>query len=240
MIPDRRATPARRHRPPRSRADVHPHRRSRARRAACAIASACAARRAADSGWIRQPRGRSGQRDHQRRDAELDPASGNLAAYDDRRLRVARGATGRADGQFGGWALEHRRGPRGLPGFHAHRSRDRHRPIRAQSRSGRRIARGKARRFGFARAGPPLPGRCPQSRTADRRAGGHGRRRGSEPDPRTRVSRWPRHAAAQCGRFAGVHGWRVRATSRCAHCIDRRPLLRNGPRPALGSRRCRL
>ena len=59
----------------------------------------------------------------------------------------------------------------------------------------------------------------------------HGRR---PANPRPCVPGWPRHAAAQRGRVARLHGRRVRAGEGRAHRVDRRPLLRDGPRPALG------
>ena len=54
-------------------------------------------------------------------------------------------------------------------------------------------------------------------------------------DPRACLSRRSRYAAAQRGGFARVHGRGLRKLSGRAHRVDRRPLLRDGPRPALGA-----
>ena len=101
-----------------------------------------AARRAAhrppDPRRLRQPPSRAGQRDQQRGHAELDAPSRHDAAFDDRRVRAARGSAGRTDGQFGGRPSQHRRRPRHLPGLHAHRPCDRNRRIRAQPGARRR------------------------------------------------------------------------------------------------------
>ena len=102
------------------------------------------------------------------------------------------------------------------------------------------LATAKRKRFGTARAGAALPRRRAQPRAADRRARGDGVGRGRDPDPRPCVPRRPRHAAAQRGRLARIHGRRVRQSPRRARRFDRRPLLRDGSRPALGSRCRRL
>ncbi len=85
--------------------------------------------------------------------------------------------------------------------------------------------------------GLAVAGRRAQPRAADRRDGrdGRGRRRAARPRPR--VSRRPRHAAAERRRLARRAAGSLRAPSRRTHRIDRRPLLRDGPRPALGARR---
>ena len=57
---------------------------------------------------------------------------------------------------------------------------------------------------------------------------------------RPRLSRRPRYAAQERGSVARVHRRRVRPAPRRADRLDRRPLLRDGPRPALGSRQRRL
>ena len=54
-------------------------------------------------------------------------------------------------------------------------------------------------------------------------------------DSRARLPGRPRYAAAQRGGFARVHGRGLRPLSGRAHRIRRRPLLRDGPRPALGA-----
>ena len=97
--------------------------------------------------------------------------------------------------------------------------------------------RGTRPRDRAARAGAPVAGRRAQPRAADRRDGRtRGRpRRGT--NLRARVPRRPRHATAQRVRIAFVHAGRVRAASRRANRVGRRPLLRDGPRPALGARR---
>jgi hypothetical protein len=50
-----------------------------------------------------------------------------------------------------------------------------------------------------------------------------------------RAARWPRHCAALCRGLRRGHGARARARRR-AHGHDRRPLLHDGPRQALGAR----
>ena len=102
------------------------------------------------------------------------------------------------------------------------------------------VADGKGEPQHAARAGPGLPGRRPQPRAAGRGNDRHGGERRRAAGPRPRVSRRPRHAAEERGRVARLHRRRVRPASRRADRVDRRPLLRNGPRPALGSRERRL
>ena len=83
------------------------------------------------------------------------------------------------------------------------------------------------------------PGRRPQPRAADRRdgrAGGGGRRAAH---PCACVPRRPRHAAAKRRAVARRSMAGLRAAPRRAHCLDRRPLLRDGSRPALGTARRR-
>ncbi len=63
---------------------------------------------------------------------------------------------------------------------------------------------------------------------------------GAPRSARARVPRRPRHAAAQRRAVARVPRRRMREAPRRADCIDRRPLLRDGPRCALGSRRRRV
>ena len=91
-----------------------------------------------------------------------------------------------------------------------------------------------------ARAGAPVAGRRAQPRAADRRDGRPRRRPRRAAGLRARLPRRPRHAAAQRRRVARVHGGRVRAPPGRADRVDRRPLLRDGPRPALGARRAGL
>ena len=100
-----------------------------------------------------------------------------------------------------------------------------------------RSPRPKANRTTLHVLGLLSPGRRPQPRAADRGDGRHGGERRRAARPRPRLSRRPRHAAEERGRVARLHATAVCAPApRRAHRVDRRPLLRDGPRPALGPR----
>ena len=174
----------------------------------------------------------------QRAHAELESPRRVVPAYVDRRVGARRRPAAGADGQLRSRASQHRRGSRRLPGLHAHRPGDRDGRIRAQSGAdGRRRAR-------QARTGQPStcwgslsPGgvhsheRQIAAMVELAAAGGAPRilvhafldGRDTPPKSAARLARLP--WSAVCAR-----------TRRRAHRVDRRPLLRHGPRPALGAR----
>ncbi len=135
-----------------------------------------APRRPADPGRLRLPAGDAGQRNRAGEKAQLGPSRRVLSAYDDRRVGTRGRPAARADGQLRGRPSQHRRGPRRLPGLHAHRSGDRGRRIRAQSRADRRDRSNEGRRIDASHPGARVARRRPQPRAADRRHGGARRR----------------------------------------------------------------
>ena len=199
-----------------------------------------ASRRARDSRRLRLPRSHARQRHRAREEAALGRAHRDVPAHVDRRLRVRRRPAARTDGQFRGRAPQHRRRPRRLPGLHANRPRDRNRRVRAQSGAARRRRRAPApaaRRCTCSVSLSPGGVHSHERQIAAMVELAAARRRAAH--PRARVPRRPRYAAAKRGRVARAAGRRVRAPSGRAHRFDRRPLLRDGSRPALGARRAR-
>ncbi len=165
--------------------------------------------------------------------AGVRPAMGDRAARLSAHLTAAMSACRRADGQFRGGAPQHRRRPRGDAGPAAHRRRDRTGEITKAPALIDLIDSAQAERR-------HLPSHRP--RLARRRAFAPGSRRGAGENPRrcrradrgARHHRRPRHAAA-------IGRRRSRAIRRRAAEVgpdrDRdRPLLRDGPRQALGAR----
>ena len=85
------------------------------------------------------------------------------------------------------------------------------------------------------------PAACTATSASSRRWSSSRRRTASATHPGPRLSRRPRHAAEERGAASLAYMDRgLRQLSRRAHRVDRRPLLRDGPRPALGARRSRL
>ena len=149
-----------------------------------------------------------------------------------------------ADGQLRSRTPEHRRGPRRLPGLHADRARDPERRVRRQSRrSSKRSMRRRRRRDG-AHHGPAVAGRRAQPREPDPRGGRravaaracesvavHAFLDGRDTPPKSagrRSKRWKR-MRGRCSKSGGA----------LPHRLDRRALLRDGPRQALGPRPAR-
>ena len=100
------------------------------------------------------------------------------------------------------------------------------------------VAATQARRRDAARPGAPLARRRAQPRAADRRDGGARRRaaaRRASASTRSSTAATRRRAAPRAS-LAYIDGVCAQHPRR-AHRLDRRPLLRDGPRPALGPRR---
>ena len=167
--------------------------------------------------------------------AALEGAAGRASAHDDRRLGTPRRPARGPDGQFGSRPPQHRRRPRRLPGLHPDRQGDRRRRVRAQPGARRRGAHGRrppvARSTCWACCRPAActatSGRSPRWSTS----------------PRARAPAVRVHAfldgrdtpAEERRRVAGIASKRCCAQApRRAHRVDHRPLLRDGPRPALG------
>ena len=142
------------------------------------------------------------------------------------------------DGQLRGRPSQHRRRPRHLPGLHAHRPRDRDRRVRDQPGAERRD-----RRRASAAAARCTCWACSR-RAACTATSGRSRRWSSSPAQAAcaRSSCTPSSTAATRRRGApstslGFMDDVCAALPGRAHRVDVRPLLRDGPRPALGARR---
>ena len=182
-------------------------------------------------GWGLSP-AREAQRRRARRHAELRPDLGDLPARAAGRARARRRPARGADGQLRGRPHQHRRRPGGLDGPAAHRQRHRRRQLRRRTPrsrpSSRRSGRARARRTspGSPRraACTPTSARSPPRRAAIAAAGVHGRG--------ARLPRRPRRSAAERRRpDRRARGGAARGR---AHRHGQRPLLRHGPRQALG------
>ena len=154
--------------------------------------------------------------------------------------RTACRAAGRPDGQLRSRPPEHRRGPRRLPGLHAHRPRDRDRRVRGQP-GARRRDRDSARRDRRACtcSGLLSPGGVhSHERQIARhgRAGRARRRRATSACTRSSTAATRRRAAPAASLARSWTTTCAEASGR-AHRVDRRALLRDGSRPALGPRR---
>ena len=169
--------------------------------------------------------------------------AGRLPAHAGAHRRPPRRPAGRADGQLRSRAHEHRRRPHRLPGPDPHRRRDRGRQLRratpscsppaprpAHARRQRCTCSGCCRRAACTATSSTscamIALAATQRRAARRRA---------------RLPRWPRHAAAlgrgqpaRCSRRPAPRAGNARIAT------VSRPLLRDGPRPALGPRRTGL
>ena len=194
-------------------------------------------RRAADPRRLRLPRRRARQRDRARAHAELAPVARDVPAHDDRRIGAAcrpaatgRWATPKSATSTSARAASSTRTSRGS----TTRSRRR---VRARIPCCGAVETARARQSTLHVLGLAVAGRRAQPRAADRRDGRAGRaaRRARR---RARVPRRPRHAAAQRARVAARPWTRVCARIAGARIASIcRPLLRDGPRPALGAAR---
>ena len=204
-------------------------------------ASGRPARRPPDSRWLRRPRRRRPTTRSPTRRCRTGTACWPTVPHttiDASELRV--GLAARADGQLRGRAPQHRRRPRRLPGFHADRPRDRDRRVRRAIRCSpppstpRATAAARAARAGARcrrAACTATSGRSPRWSSSRPRAA---RAR----IVRARLSRRPRHAAAAARRASlAFMDARLRELSGARIASICRPLLRDGPRPALGARR---
>ena len=180
-----------------------------------------------------------GQRRLAGRDAGVRRALGALSAHDPLGQRPRRRPARRPDGQLGGRPPQPRRRRRRQAGPGPHRRRRRRR-LAVRERGPARRLRGRPREPARSPApdGPGLRRRRPLGldarRGADRarRAGGRSRRR------RARVHRRARHAA-DLGAVLHLRA-RALAAPRGPRRHRQRPLLRDGPRPALGADEARL
>ena len=156
-----------------------------------------------------------------------------------RGLGRGRGAAGGAHGQFRGRAPDARRGPDVAAGPAAHRPRAARRLVRREpGADGGRPAR-EAPRRDAPPDGPPVRRRRPLASAPPRGAPGARApgRRAARPGPRLRGR--ARHAAALRARLRRA----ARGVARAVGREDRdrvRPLLRDGPRQAVGPRGPRL
>ena len=172
-----------------------------------------------------------GQRRLARRHTGLRRALGGPPAHHPHRLgprgRAARGP----DGQLGGRPHEPRRRRGGQAGPASHRRVDRGRQLLRE-----RGAAGCLPDRAPPPARPRLRRRRAREHAAPARADRAGRPRGRRGRRAPRVHGRPRHAAALGGglRRGG------RELGRLARCDRERPLLRDGPRPALGPHEARL
>ena len=163
-----------------------------------------------------------------REDAAFACARGPVPACGASRERPRCRPPRRRHGQQRGGAPDDGRGVRALPGARAHQRRDRRRLLLHERRAARGLRRGSRSRDApshgpslhrWSARGPEAPERARRARAA------RGRLEGRHP----RVPRRPRHAAAErAGAAPQGEG---------AHRHDPRPLLRHGPRQALGADR---
>ncbi len=200
-------------------------RRVRAHRGGAAPSSPRRARR------LGPRRARSGQRRRAGRHAGLRRALGALAPHDADRLGARRRAARGADGQLRGRPPQPRRRRDRQAGPAAHRRGDRGRLVLRERHAARGLphrAPAPARaRLGGRRArldGPPA--------RADRAGRARGRARRRDP----RFHRRPRHAPGLRRGLRGGGG----GVGRRPHRERDRPLLRDGPRQALGPDQARL
>ena len=194
---------------------------------------------AADPRRLGPSRGTRRQRHRAGRAAELAPAAGRVPAHPGPHRGPLRRPAGRADGQFRSRPHEHRRRPHRLPGPDPRRCRDRGRQFLRQCRTA-----GGLRRRPRRPAAPCMCSACcrPAACTATRAhifamielAARAAACRASPCMPSstaaTRRRARPKPACARCRQACDARGQR-------AHRHDQRPLLRDGSRPALGSRR---
>ncbi len=181
-------------------------------------------------------------RRHRRRThADLARAPGPLAAQPAAGVGgCGRPATG-PDGQLRGRAPQPRRRPAGAPGPAPHRRRHRRRHVLHAAGAHRGVRTGPRPRQRPGRGQPDRSRRRPRQRPAPRGAR-RTRRSGARLEcAHPRPARRPRHAAVLGARVRR----RPRGTARGGPPgrrgrDGRRPLLRDGPRPALGARRDRL
>ena len=188
-------------------------------------------------------RRRARQRDQQRAHAALGRAPGDVAAHDDRRLRACASDCPRAR-----WATPKSATSTSAPAASSTRtsraSTTRSRPASSRRNPvlndaiARRARTRRARCTCWACSRPAActatSGRSPRWSSSPRAAGVRAIRR-------ARLPRRPRHAAAGAPAASLAFMDDVcAAPSGRAHRLDRRPLLRDGPRPALGPRRAGL
>ncbi len=162
-----------------------------------------------------------------------------LAALPAGRLGAGRRAARGPDGQQRGGPPEHRCRPAGAPGPAAHRCRHRRWLVLRQPGPRGSCPDRRPARPSTASGQPHRSGRCPRQRPAPGRHRRAGPARGRPRRGGPRAARRAGHAAA-VGGPASWPTWRRVSPPRTRRARDRdhrRPLLRHGPRPALGARR---
>ena len=185
----------------------------------------------------------AGRRHRGRADADLARPAGALAARRAAGIRGRGRAAAGPDGQLGGRPPESRRGPAGAPGPAAHRRRHRRRLVLRPAGPHRRVRPGDRKRDAAAPRQPDRAGRGACQRSASRSALAELAARQRCPGrPSPRAARRPGHATVvgpRVHRGRSRRGWR-RSIPDARDRDRRRPLLRDGSRPSLGSGRARL